>query len=126
MSSRASRIVFALWLAIFFLSLLGGALPAQQNPALAAGQNPDLPQLYARGMSEFQSGDYSQAAVDLEALFAKAEFAPELEPAFFTLPIFKLAPSEVPHPVGEAPVFAKQGPVWKAEKANDETATAGR
>ena len=42
------------------------------------------------------------------------------------LPIFKLAPSEVPHPVGEAPVFAKQGPVWKAEKANDETATAGR
>jgi len=42
------------------------------------------------------------------------------------LPIFKLAPSEVPHPVGEAPVFAKQGPVWKAEKAKDETATAGR
>jgi hypothetical protein len=36
------------------------------------------------------------------------------------LPIFKLAPSEVPHPVGEAPRFAKQGPVWKAEKPKDE------
>jgi hypothetical protein len=36
------------------------------------------------------------------------------------LPIFKLAPSKVPHPVGEAPRFAKQGPVWKAEKAKDE------
>jgi len=37
------------------------------------------------------------------------------------LPIFKLAPSDVPHPVGEAPLFAKNGPVWKAEKAKEET-----
>ena len=33
------------------------------------------------------------------------------------LPIFKLQASEVPKPSVEAPVFAKQGPVWKAEKA---------
>lgn len=33
------------------------------------------------------------------------------------LPIFKLAASDVPKPSVEAPVFAKQGPVWKAEKA---------
>jgi TolA-binding protein len=85
MLSRASRIVFALWLAVLSLSLLNGALFAQQNPASAGGQNADLPQLYARGMSAFQSGDYAQAAVDLEALLAKAEFALELEPAFFTL-----------------------------------------
>lgn len=32
------------------------------------------------------------------------------------LPIFKLAPSEVAHPTGEAPLFAKVGPVWKAEQ----------
>jgi hypothetical protein len=33
------------------------------------------------------------------------------------LPIFKLQASDVPKPAVEAPVFAKQGPVWKAEKA---------
>jgi len=33
------------------------------------------------------------------------------------LPIFKLADSTVAHPTSEAPVFAKVGPVWKAEKA---------
>jgi len=40
------------------------------------------------------------------------------------LPIFKLAASEVAHPGGEAPVFAKSGPIWKAEKPKDDTATA--
>ena len=32
------------------------------------------------------------------------------------LPIFKLQPGEVTSSSGEAPVFAKQGPIWKAEK----------
>ena len=36
------------------------------------------------------------------------------------LPIFKLAASDVPKPAIEAPVFAKEGPVWKAEKAKSE------
>jgi hypothetical protein len=36
-----------------------------------------------------------------------------------TLPIFKLAGSDVPHPVNEAPVFAKTGPIWKADKPKD-------
>ena len=35
------------------------------------------------------------------------------------LPVFKLAASEVAHPTTEAPVFAKNGPVWKAEKAKE-------
>lgn len=35
------------------------------------------------------------------------------------LPIFKLSDSTVAHPASEAPVFAKSGPVWKAEKAKD-------
>ena len=33
------------------------------------------------------------------------------------LPIFKLNPSDVPRPSAEAPVFAKNGPIWKAEAA---------
>jgi hypothetical protein len=37
------------------------------------------------------------------------------------LPIFKLADSTVAQPASEAPVFAKNGPVWKAEKAKDDT-----
>jgi hypothetical protein len=36
------------------------------------------------------------------------------------LPIFKLQASEVAKPSVEAPVFAKQGPVWKAEKPKTE------
>src|SRR5207248_3071998 len=54
-----------------------------QQPA--GGASSDLPQLYAQGMAAFQSGDYAKAAADLEALVAKAEFSPQLEPAFFTL-----------------------------------------
>ena len=32
------------------------------------------------------------------------------------LPVFKLAASDIPKPAVEAPVFAKEGPVWKAER----------
>jgi hypothetical protein len=39
------------------------------------------------------------------------------------LPIFKLADSTVAQPASEAPPFAKQGPVWKAEKAKDDSAS---
>ena len=42
-------------------------------------------QLYAKGMSEFHAGNYAAAAADLEALLLKAEFNPQLEPAFFTV-----------------------------------------
>ena len=32
------------------------------------------------------------------------------------LPIFKLQPADVTSSSGEAPAFAKEGPVWKAER----------
>jgi hypothetical protein len=35
------------------------------------------------------------------------------------LPIFKLLASEVPKPSNEAPVYAKTGPVWKAEQVKE-------
>jgi len=56
-----------------------------QQAAPAAGGASDLAQLYAQGMSEFQAGDYAKAAADLDALLVKAEFSPQLEPAFFTV-----------------------------------------
>jgi TolA-binding protein len=56
---------------------------AQQNPP--ADQKSDLAQLYVQAMTEFGAGDYAKAAADLEALLAKAEATPQLEPAFFTL-----------------------------------------
>jgi len=40
------------------------------------------------------------------------------------LPIFKLAAGDVTRGSGEAPVFAKAGPVWKAEKAKDSETAA--
>jgi TolA-binding protein len=70
---------------ILSLLLVCGSVLAQQNPPASGEQNSELPQLYGLGMSEFQSGDYAKAAADLEALLAKAEFTPQLEPAFFTL-----------------------------------------
>jgi len=35
------------------------------------------------------------------------------------LPVFKLAASTIPNPVGEAPKIDKEGPVWKAEKPKE-------
>jgi hypothetical protein len=35
------------------------------------------------------------------------------------LPIFKLADSAPPSRPAEAPVFAKDGPIWKAERPKD-------
>src|SRR5215472_16780140 len=85
MSFRGGRITFVLRPAlIFFLIVFAAAAFAEPNPS-GADQNSELPQLYTRGMTEFQGGDYAKAAVDLEALIAKAEFTPQLEPAFFTL-----------------------------------------
>ena len=62
--------------------LADGNLLAQQTGASAES---DLAAMYSRGMSEFQNGDYARAASDLDALIAKAEFAPTLEPVFYTL-----------------------------------------
>jgi TolA-binding protein len=69
---------------LFLLLACGGAL-AQQNPSVSDDQGAELARMYTRGVSEFQSGNYAKAAADLEALLVKAEFTPQLEPAFFTL-----------------------------------------
>src|SRR5438045_9519984 len=61
--------------------LANGNLLAQQP---GASTESDLAALYSRGMSEFQNGDYARAASVLEGFSAKAEFAPTLEPVFFT------------------------------------------
>jgi TolA-binding protein len=68
---------------VAFFALTTSTL-AQQAPPGPGGAS-DLAQLYSQGMSEFQSGDYAKAAADLDALLVKAEFSPQLEPAFFTV-----------------------------------------
>jgi hypothetical protein len=42
------------------------------------------------------------------------------------LPIFKVAAGEVTRGGGEAPAFAKSGPVWKAEKPKETATAAGK
>ena len=42
------------------------------------------------------------------------------------LPIFKLAAGDVTRGGGEAPVFAKAGPVWKAEKAKESDSASAK
>src|SRR4051812_46360354 len=58
---------------------------AQQQPAASAGGATELAQLYQQGMAEFAAGDFAKAAADLESLLTKADFSPQLEPAFFTV-----------------------------------------
>src|ERR1041385_7801542 len=65
------------------LILSGGAAHGQAQPS--AAEAGDLAQLYSQGMAAFQAGDYAKAANDLDALLNKAEFSPQLEPAFFSL-----------------------------------------
>ncbi len=69
----------ALVCAPLFLEASG---PTSNSPAAGGA---DLEQLYQQGMAAFQSGDYPQAASTLEALLNKAEFSPQLEPAYFTV-----------------------------------------
>src|SRR5204862_7043708 len=75
------------WIGLAFawtaLSFAAVARVSAQQPA--GGDGSDLAQLYTQGMAAFQAGDYAKAASDLEALLNKAEFSPQLEPAFFSL-----------------------------------------
>ncbi len=61
--------------------MLAGWSARAQQPSPGS----DLAELYSRGMAEFQSGAYSQAASDLEALTHKAELSAQLEPVFYTI-----------------------------------------
>lgn len=59
-------------------------ISAQQTPS-GSGVAGDFAQLYTQAMAEFQAGDYAKAAEHLDAILTKAEFNPQLEPAFFTV-----------------------------------------
>ena len=75
------RIAVASSAAALFLS----GLTAHAQQAGGGSDGGDLAQLYSQGMAAFQAGDYARAATDLEALINKAEFSPQLEPAFFSV-----------------------------------------
>lgn len=86
--SRGPRFATLLKRSAFFtlLLLLAGGLLAQQPAGSSSGAGgADLAQLYTQGMAAFQAGDYVKAATNLEAMLTKAEFSPQLEPAFFTV-----------------------------------------
>ena len=54
--------------------------------ATASGQgNRDLATAHSQAMAEFQAGDYAKAATDLEALVARVEVTPQVEPIFYTI-----------------------------------------
>jgi TolA-binding protein len=67
----------ALWAAILSVALV---LPVRsQNP------QPDLATAYSHAMAEFQSGNFGKVATELEALVARVETTPQLEPIFYTI-----------------------------------------
>jgi TolA-binding protein len=54
--------------------------------ATAPGQdNRDLATVHSQAMAEFQAGNYAKAAKDLEALVARVEVTPQIEPIFYTI-----------------------------------------
>jgi len=82
MLSRVRGVIFSnrhTIVAFFCLNHVNSGAISAARPGGAS----DMAQLYSQGMSEFQSGDYAKAAADLDALLVKAEFSPQLEPAFF-------------------------------------------
>ncbi len=58
---------------------------AQDSNAKSQGNGAELAALYTQGMAAFQGGNYPVAASTLESLLNKAEFSPQLEPAYFTV-----------------------------------------
>jgi TolA-binding protein len=62
---------------LLFLGLAGSgpAQDAKRDPATA----------YSQAMAEFQAGNYAKAANDLEALVARLEVGPQVEPIFYTI-----------------------------------------
>ena len=67
--------------------LLGpvAGLVAQDSNSKSQGNGAELAALYTQGMAAFQAGNYPVAASTLESLLNKAEFSPQLEPAYFTV-----------------------------------------
>lgn len=61
---------------------LAGRLPLQAQEGQAP---PDLASAYSQAMADFQAGDYQKAATSLEALVARVEFSPQLEPIYYTI-----------------------------------------
>jgi TolA-binding protein len=68
---------------LFFLVALAFL---QRNGAVSAQDaNPDLATAYSQAMAEFQGGNYAKAATQLEALVARVEASPQVEPIFYTI-----------------------------------------
>jgi len=45
----------------------------------------DLANVYSQAMADFQAGNYARAATQLEALVARVEVSPQVEPIFYTI-----------------------------------------
>ncbi|MEO5718401.1 MAG: tetratricopeptide repeat protein, partial [Chthoniobacterales bacterium] len=64
--------------ALLFLVGTCAKLPAQEAP-------PDLATAYGQAMADFQAGNYAKAASALEALVARVDVTPQVEPIFYTI-----------------------------------------
>src|SRR3954469_21118127 len=53
--------------------------------ASAQDANPDLKTAYDQAMAAFQAGNYAKAATRLEALVARVEVSPQVEPIFYAI-----------------------------------------
>jgi TolA-binding protein len=67
------------YLAAALLALVCSTAP------LRAQEGGEMAQIYQSGMAAFQAGEFAKAAEQLEAVIARAEFSPQLEPIFYTV-----------------------------------------
>ena len=65
---------------------LGATILFLGMAAIASGQDaPDLATAHSQAMAEFQAGNFAKAATELEALVARVEVTPQVEPIFYTI-----------------------------------------
>ncbi len=75
-----NRLVRRASLLAAMLFVVGAFASAQAEDA-----PPDLATAYAGAMADFQAGNYTKAASALEALVARVEVTPQVEPIFYTI-----------------------------------------
>ena len=63
----------------------GALLASLRSRPPRARTNRDLATAYGQAMAEFQAGNYAKAATELEALVARVEVTPQVEPIFYTI-----------------------------------------
>lgn len=83
---------------------------ALTRPVRGQDANPDLATAYGQAMAEFQAGNYAKAATQLEALVARVEASPQVEPIYYTIGSAYFNAGEYPKAIAAFKNYQKKFP----------------